>query len=203
MPDDLIGYEAASLTAVEAVLDGLSPATSKEVYLGTRGLDARAIAAVAASRADAGGGGASFPDEWTVGDDGSLFIGAATGGLNNPFQVNDDGHQLITVSQSAITASVGAGATLSIGTDQLKFEANNGDDLLILTPTQLQLSPNNGTVDVMVDTGELRLASNSPIADGDLFNGAFSLWLDTGTSKVMCKAKIGGGIVTGELGTLA
>ena len=46
------GYEASSIELVEDVLDSLSPATSVEVYLATRDVSERAIAAVAAARAD-------------------------------------------------------------------------------------------------------------------------------------------------------
>lgn len=52
------GYEASSIEFVEDVLDAGSP-TSVEVYLETRDVSERAIAAVAAARADAGGGGGS------------------------------------------------------------------------------------------------------------------------------------------------
>lgn len=69
----MTSYEGSSLTEIEAVLDGLTEATSAQVYDATLGYNARAVAAVAASRADAAGG-ASFPPEWTVGEDGSLVV---------------------------------------------------------------------------------------------------------------------------------
>lgn len=52
-------YENSSLTEIETVLDGLTEATSLEVFDATRQYQARALASVAASRADAVGGGAT------------------------------------------------------------------------------------------------------------------------------------------------
>lgn len=48
----MAGYESASLAAIETVLDGLDEATAAEVYAATLQFAARALAAVAASRAD-------------------------------------------------------------------------------------------------------------------------------------------------------
>jgi len=49
------GYEPAELAKIEAILAGLPAATSEEVYLATRDLSPRALAAVAASQSESAG----------------------------------------------------------------------------------------------------------------------------------------------------
>jgi len=69
-------YETSSLTEIEAVLDGLTNATSAQVYDATRGYSPKALASVAASRADAAGGGG--------GGEGAQLLGPAVISYNTP-----------------------------------------------------------------------------------------------------------------------
>lgn len=97
------GYEKASVELVESVLDDLSPASSSEVYIATRGVDARAIAAVAAARADAGGGGGgdvTFDGDVTIEtpfDPGHVAFSLETDGVAIPAAtINSSGQEILT-----------------------------------------------------------------------------------------------------------
>ena len=222
MPD-LNGYEASSLTEVEAVLDGLDPATSEEVYLATLNHDARAVAAVAAARADAGGG-ASFPDEWTVSADGALKISSSdatvsalhvegqVGAADPIFKITPPGESFAALAVSSfgeVNIQPVTGAFQGLTVDN--FTGGPGFGLLKVTfdgshvfrvDADGSFMAGSNLFQVGADGGFSTRANAAP-SDGSLTEGEMAIWFDAtdGAAKLRVKAKTNDGTV--RVGTLA